>query len=45
MEGGLGEGIPASRTSNHKGIQVGRSTMDLESEKCVLSLNYQVLDI
>lgn len=43
MEGGLGKGIPASRTSSHTGMEVGKSMVDLESLKCILLLDYKVL--
>lgn len=44
-ETGLGEGGPANRTSNSRGIKLGRGTVSVESIKRVLWLNYKVLDI
>lgn len=33
-KGRLGEGIPASRTSHHRGMDVRKSTVHLDTLKC-----------
>lgn len=36
MEGGFGEGVLARRTSGHRGMEVGKTTEDLDNLKCIL---------